>query len=150
MQDLDVALDRMQHLKALGLRLAVDDYGTGYSSLSYLRILPMDVVKIDKSFVDRVTMDPEGAAMVRSVIDLSKALGLATVAEGVELVDQLAFLHGAGCDSVQGFLFARPMAGPAFARALAEGAAPRPEPAPQPSVRPAAPGPRSRARPARR
>ena len=69
----------------------------------------MDVVKIDKSFVDRITLDPEGAAMVRSVIDLSSALGLTTIAEGVEEADQFALLDALGCDSVQGYLFARPM-----------------------------------------
>ena len=118
MEDLDVALDRMRRLKALGLRLAVDDYGTGYSSLTYLRILPMDVVKIDKTFMDRATVDAEGAAMVRSVIDLSQALGLGTVAEGVERPDQLSFLRQAGCDNAQGFLFARPVPGTGFARAV--------------------------------
>ena len=74
--------------KDLGLRLAVDDFGTGYSSLSYLRDFPVDMVKIDKSFVDRITMDAEGRAMVRCLIDLSTALGLTTIAEGVEHRDQ--------------------------------------------------------------
>ncbi|MCW2599705.1 MAG: hypothetical protein JWM02_1534 [Frankiales bacterium] len=117
-QDLDVAVARLQALKALGLRLAVDDFGTGYSSLSYLRNLPVDVVKIDKSFVDRITLDPEGAAMVRSVLDLSSALGLTSIAEGVEQDDQLALLDELGCDTVQGYLFARPMPSGQFADAL--------------------------------
>jgi EAL domain-containing protein (putative c-di-GMP-specific phosphodiesterase class I) len=109
MDDLPSALSCLHALKDLGLRLAVDDFGTGYSSLSYLRNFPMDIVKIDKSFIDRITLEPEGAAMVRGVIDLSNALGLITIAEGVETPDQLALLHELGCDSVQGFLFARPM-----------------------------------------
>jgi diguanylate cyclase (GGDEF)-like protein/PAS domain S-box-containing protein len=109
MQDLDVAVARLQALKDLGLRLAVDDFGTGYSSLSYLRNLPVDLVKIDKSFVDRITLDPEGAAMVRTVIDLSSTLGLTSIAEGVEHDDQLALLDELGCDNVQGYLFAKPM-----------------------------------------
>jgi EAL domain-containing protein (putative c-di-GMP-specific phosphodiesterase class I) len=118
MQDLDAALAHLQALKALGLRLAVDDFGTGYSSLSYLRNFPMDVVKIDKSFVDRIALDPEGAAMVRSVIDLSAALGLTTIAEGVEQHDQLALLDELGCDNVQGYLFAEPMPNAQFVDTL--------------------------------
>jgi diguanylate cyclase (GGDEF)-like protein/PAS domain S-box-containing protein len=120
MEDLDTALSRLHALKDLGLRLAIDDFGTGYSSLSYLRNFPMDVVKIDKSFIDRVTLDPKGEAMVRGVIDLSSALGLTTIAEGVESEDQFSLLQALGCDGVQGFLFAEPMPGPEFADALAQ------------------------------
>jgi diguanylate cyclase (GGDEF)-like protein/PAS domain S-box-containing protein len=118
MQDLDIAVTRLQALKDLGLRLAVDDFGTGYSSLSYLRNLPVDLVKIDKSFVDRITLDPEGAAMVRGVIDMSSALGLTSIAEGVEQDDQLALLDQLGCENVQGYLFAKPMPSEQFADAL--------------------------------
>jgi diguanylate cyclase (GGDEF)-like protein len=115
MDDLPTALSRLYALKDLGLRLAVDDFGAGYSSLSYLRNFPIDIVKIDKSFVDRITLDPEGAAMVRGVIDLSSALGLTTIAESVENPDQLALLHELGCDSVQGYMFAKPMPSEEFA-----------------------------------
>ena len=118
MEDLDTALARLQALKDLGLRLAVDDFGTGYSSLSYLRNLPVDVVKIDKSFVDRITLDTEGAALVRSVIDLTNALGLSSIAEGVEQHDQLALLDELGCDNVQGYLFAQPVPSDQFAATL--------------------------------
>jgi EAL domain-containing protein (putative c-di-GMP-specific phosphodiesterase class I) len=118
MDDLDLALSRLLALKDLGLRLAIDDFGTGYSSLSYLRSLPMDVVKIDKSFIDRITLDHEGAAMVRGVIDLSSALGLSTVAEGVESQEQLALLAELGCESVQGYLFAPPIPSADFADSL--------------------------------
>ncbi len=107
--DFDASLARLRALKGLGLRLAVDDFGTGYSSLSYLRDLPVDVIKIDKSFIDRVAVDPEGAAVVRSVIDMAAALGLTSIAEGVEDAEQLACLDAIGCDNVQGFLLARPM-----------------------------------------
>ncbi len=107
-ENLDVTLPRLHALKSLGLRLAVDDFGTGYSSLSYLADLPVSVVKIDKSFIDRITRDAEGAAMVRGVIDLSRALGLTCTAEGVEGDNQLAVLDELDCDSVQGYLFARP------------------------------------------
>jgi diguanylate cyclase (GGDEF)-like protein/PAS domain S-box-containing protein len=105
---LDLTLPRLHALKLLGLRLAVDDFGTGYSSLSYLADLPVSVVKIDKSFIDRVTPDAEGSAMVRGVIDISRALGFTCIAEGVETDNQLVVLDQLGCDSVQGYLFARP------------------------------------------
>ena len=118
MEDLAKAALRLQELKDLGLRLAIDDFGTGYSSLSHLRNLPVDVVKIDKSFVDRITQDPEGAAIVRSVIDLSAALGLTSIAEGVERDDQLAVLEQLGCDSAQGYLFAKPVPSDEFPDAL--------------------------------
>ena len=118
MGDLDLAIAQLHALKDLGLRLAVDDFGTGYSSLSYLRNLPVDVVKIDKSFIDGITLDAEGAAMVRGVIDLSSALGLTSIAEGVEHGEQLALLEQLGCDSVQGYVFAKPMPGVEFVAAL--------------------------------
>jgi len=110
-ENLETTLPRLHALKALGLRLAVDDFGTGYSSLSYLADLPVSAIKIDKSFIDRVAQDADGAAMVRSVIDLSHALGLSCTAEGVERRDQLVVLDDLGCDSIQGYLFARPTCG---------------------------------------
>lgn len=106
--NLELTLPRLQVLKSLGLRLAVDDFGTGYSSLSYLADLPVSLVKIDKSFIDRITPDSEGSAMVQGVIDISKALGFTCIAEGVETDNQLIILDQLGCDSVQGYLFARP------------------------------------------
>jgi len=128
MEDLDTALSRLHALKDLGLRLAIDDFGTGYSSLSYLRNFPMDVVKIDKSFIDRITLDPRGEAMVRGVIDLSRALGLTTIAGGVESEDQFTLLRALGCHGVQGFLFAEPIPAPEFADAMVPrgGAVPSP------------------------
>ncbi len=119
-ENLDVTLPRLHALKCLGLRLAVDDFGTGYSSLSYLADLPVSVVKIDKSFIDRITRDAEGAAMVRGVIDLSRALGLTCTAEGVERDSQLAVLDELGCDSVQGYLFAKPTSAVDAAEAFAQ------------------------------
>jgi diguanylate cyclase (GGDEF)-like protein/PAS domain S-box-containing protein len=118
MDDLETTLECLHALKGLGLRLAIDDFGTGYSSLSYLRSFPMDVVKIDKSFIDRLAVDSEGAALVRGMIDLSSALGLVTIAEGVEGQEQLAVLREFGCDSVQGYLFAQPMPADDFAHSV--------------------------------
>jgi diguanylate cyclase (GGDEF)-like protein len=109
MLDFDAGLARLQSLKDLGLRLALDDYGTGYSSLNRLGQLPVDIVKIDKSFIDRLTQSREGSALVQSVIDVTSALGLSTIAEGVEEEDQCTALAEMGCSHIQGYLFARPM-----------------------------------------
>jgi EAL domain-containing protein (putative c-di-GMP-specific phosphodiesterase class I) len=87
----------------------VDDFGTGYSSLSYLHRFPVDSLKVDRSFVSRMTEGPEQLAIVRTVVDLAKSLGLSVVAEGVETPEQLALVRGMGCDYVQGWLFAKAM-----------------------------------------
>jgi len=110
MNDVDEVLPRLHALKDLGLRLAIDDFGTGYSSLAYLRRFPVDIVKIDKTFVDGAAAGaPGGAALIRAIVDLSRSLQLTTVAEGVEDPSILPELNRIGCHSVQGFHFARPM-----------------------------------------
>ncbi|HEX6701786.1 MAG TPA: EAL domain-containing protein, partial [Gaiellaceae bacterium] len=96
-------------LSRMGVRLALDDFGTGYSSLAYLKRLPVDELKIDRSFVAHMAADADDAAIVRSTIDLARSLRLTTVAEGVETPDALATLRAFGCESVQGFLFAKPL-----------------------------------------
>lgn len=103
------AIDILHELKDLGVRLAMDDFGTGYSSLSYLRHLPVDVLKIDKSFIDRLSRQEEDTAIVRAVIMLAKAMSLQAVAEGIEAADQLAQLREMECDLAQGYYFARPL-----------------------------------------
>ncbi|HET9444467.1 MAG TPA: EAL domain-containing protein [Acidimicrobiales bacterium] len=97
----------LEHLQALGVRLGVDDFGTGFSSLTYLKRFPVDVLKIDRSFVDGLGRDPEDRAIVASVVDLAHALGLTTVAEGVETEGQLAELRSIGCEQGQGYLWSR-------------------------------------------
>jgi diguanylate cyclase (GGDEF)-like protein/PAS domain S-box-containing protein len=110
MDDVDEVLPRLHALKDLGLRLAIDDFGTGYSSLAYLRRFPVDILKIDKTFVDAVAAGaPGGASLVRAIVDLGRSLQLTTVAEGVEDPTILPELIKIGCHSVQGFHFARPM-----------------------------------------
>ena len=98
----------LDRLKDAGPRLGIDDFGTGYSSLTYLRRFPVDFVKIDRSFVGGLGADREDTAIVTAVIGLGKALGLSTVAEGVETAGQLALLRDLGCDLAQGYYFARP------------------------------------------
>jgi diguanylate cyclase (GGDEF)-like protein len=105
----DTFVDELEELSALGVRLAVDDFGTGYSSLSSLSRFPVDVLKIDRAFVVDVGSDLDGQALVRSIVDLGRSLGLEAVAEGVEQSDQAAALQDVGCDLGQGFHFARPM-----------------------------------------
>jgi diguanylate cyclase (GGDEF)-like protein/PAS domain S-box-containing protein len=102
-------LARLRALKDLGLRLAIDDFGTGYSSLSYLSRLPVDILKIDKSFVDGLGGGEQAAALVATIIGLGRTLKLQTVAEGIEQPDQAAILRSLACDVGQGFLFARPL-----------------------------------------
>jgi EAL domain-containing protein (putative c-di-GMP-specific phosphodiesterase class I) len=104
----------MAGLRRLGVRLSIDDYGTGYSSLSYLRALPVDELKLDRSFVSNLTSDERAAAIVRSTLQLSLDLGMSMVVEGVEDADTLAALRAWGCDVAQGYHIARPMPGDQF------------------------------------
>ncbi|HEX7301112.1 MAG TPA: EAL domain-containing protein [Solirubrobacteraceae bacterium] len=103
------ATEVLERLRALGVRLSLDDFGTGHSSLSYLKRLPLDEVKIDRSFVSAMAAEASDAAIVRSTIDLARHLGLDVVAEGVETEDVLDMLHALDCDIAQGFLLSRPL-----------------------------------------
>ena len=108
------AREVLEALRALGLRIAVDDYGTGYCALAYLRDLPIDELKIDRSFIANVTTDRRSAAIVRSTIELAHALSLKVVAEGIEHEQALAALAAFGCDYAQGYHFSRPLPAEAF------------------------------------
>lgn len=110
MENADEAISVMSALRSMGVQIAIDDFGTGFSSLSYLKRLPINRLKIDRSFVKGLPNDVEDAAICRSVILLAHQLGLRTVAEGVETKEQCDALEAKGCDELQGFLFARPMA----------------------------------------
>ncbi|KTE00318.1 diguanylate cyclase [Sphingopyxis sp. H038] len=109
--DPDLALSVLSELKALDARVAMDDFGTGYSNLAYLQRLPIDVLKIDRSFVEHMVDDRDKVAIVRTIQSLAEVLGMRTTAEGVETADQARLLSALGCDFGQGFLFARPMDG---------------------------------------
>jgi diguanylate cyclase (GGDEF)-like protein len=108
-EDVDRVRRELGKVRELGVRLAVDDFGTGYSSVGYVRQFPLDSVKIDKSFVQGLTAGAEDAAIAQAIIKMAHALGLTTVAEGVESADELARLQQLGCDYVQGFYFAAPL-----------------------------------------
>jgi diguanylate cyclase (GGDEF)-like protein len=106
--DRETIVPRLRQLQELGANLSIDDFGTGYSSLAYLRDLPVDIVKMDKSFIARLGSDPRDEALVSALINVSHELGLVTIAEGVETHDQAERLRGIGCDKAQGYLFGRP------------------------------------------
>jgi diguanylate cyclase (GGDEF)-like protein/PAS domain S-box-containing protein len=119
LDDEDVAVAQIAALKDLGLKIVIDDFGTGYSSLSYLQRFPVDLLKVDRSFVSGVTHGQGDAAIVRGVIDLAHRLGLTAVAEGVESSDQVDTLRELGCERAQGYLLGRPANGPAQTAFLA-------------------------------
>ena len=108
MADVESAIQTLHALRGLGVRLAIDDFGTGYSSLSYLKQLPVDIIKIDKTFVDQVDTDADDVALVDAVVGLGQALKMQTVAEGIETDGQWAMLRQIGIDHGQGYLFGRP------------------------------------------
>ena len=114
MEDIEQTIAVLRRLKGLGVRLAIDDFGTGYSSLGYLKHFPVDVVKIDRSFVDGLDTNPVDSAIAAAVIGLAKALGMTTVAEGVETAAQLSHLQSLGCPVMQGYYFSKPVPGQAF------------------------------------
>jgi diguanylate cyclase (GGDEF)-like protein len=120
----DATAQLLAQLKKLGVRIAVDDFGTGYSSLAYLRQFPVDSLKIDRTFITSLASSSEAHALTHTLIQLGKALGLQTLAEGVEESEQVRELQREGCDLVQGFLFARPMAPDALEAYLNERRAP--------------------------
>ena len=114
MSDVTPAVELLHRMKSLGVNLSIDDFGTGYSSLSYLSRFPIDVLKIDRSFVADITHDANDAAIVTSIIALAHNLKLAVIAEGVETLDQLDYLRSHGCDEMQGYYFSKPLAAADF------------------------------------
>jgi diguanylate cyclase (GGDEF)-like protein len=109
MRNAEATVERLQAIKALGVRIAVDDFGTGYSSLAYLQRFPVDCLKIDRSFTHAITTSPESKALISTLVQLGKDLGLTTLAEGVETADQIDHLRGESVNEAQGFIFSRPL-----------------------------------------
>jgi diguanylate cyclase (GGDEF)-like protein len=135
MRDAEQTIRRLTAIKALGVRIAIDDFGTGYSSLTHVQRFPVDSLKIDRSFIAGLKDNKEGEALIHTLVQLGKALSIETVAEGIELQQELSLLQGELCDSGQGFLFAKPLdlaATEAFLRSWADervGVSRRPSPA---------------------
>ena len=122
MEDIEGGIAKLKAIQAMGLNVAIDDFGTGYSSLSYLARLPINSLKIDRSFIVQMTKSPEQMAIVSTVISLARALNLRVVAEGVETEEQATLLRLLRCDEVQGYLFARPMPATELGKLLAAAA----------------------------
>ncbi|MEW8386733.1 MAG: EAL domain-containing protein, partial [Candidatus Thiodiazotropha sp.] len=114
MRDTDEALKWLSSFKSLGINLSVDDFGTGYSSLSYLKRFPMDILKIDRSFINDLPHDIDDASLVRTIVAMAKSLNLRLIAEGVETREQAEFLLQIGCSNLQGYYYAKPMSAKAM------------------------------------
>ena len=125
MHDVDAVKTTLRQLKDLGVRLALDDFGTGYSSLAYLRQFPVDILKIDRAFVETASSGAAGGeALVRAIVELGASLDLATIAEGIERQDEADLMLALGCSTGQGFLFAYPMPADQLQTLLAAATAP--------------------------
>ena len=109
MQDFETAIIHIERLRALGAAIALDDFGTGFSSLSYLRDLPVDVLKIDRSFLSALSEADANMTILEGIIGLARGLGVEMVAEGVETPAQFEWLRAKGCRTFQGYLFGRPV-----------------------------------------
>jgi len=109
MTDIDTAMNTIVSLQNMGIKVSIDDFGTGYSSLAYLRKLPIDKIKIDRSFITEVASNDSDMTIVKSMIELSHGLGKRVLAEGVETVEQLNVLRNLGCDAVQGYFINKPL-----------------------------------------
>ena len=109
MSDVERTASQLRELRRMGVHVSIDDFGTGYSSLNYLKKLPIERLKIDKSFIRDIAHDPDDRAIISAVTSMARKMGIRTVAEGVETEEQLAFLRSAECDEAQGFLFSRPL-----------------------------------------
>jgi EAL domain-containing protein (putative c-di-GMP-specific phosphodiesterase class I) len=120
MTDFETNAAALGAIRALGVRIALDDFGTGYSSLNYLRRFDVDLLKIDRSFVQSIGLRPADDAIVEAIVAMAHALGLHVTAEGVETHEQLERVRELGCEAVQGFLFARPAAPDEIEDALSE------------------------------
>ena len=128
-QDTEATIAKLRELKGLGVHLAIDDFGTGYSSLSYIRQLPVDILKVDKSFIDAVHESPEASAVARVIIRLGRTLNLRTVAEGIEESAQVEALRAMQCQLGQGYLFAKPLSSAELEQLLSAADTTRREPA---------------------
>jgi EAL domain-containing protein (putative c-di-GMP-specific phosphodiesterase class I) len=108
----DQVIEQLEQARRLGIRVAIDDFGTGYSGLSYLHRLPVDIIKLDRSLVSQLALDPSATIVCRAIIDLAHALGIEIIAEGAETTADVDRLVALQCDQIQGFVYSRPLLGP--------------------------------------
>jgi EAL domain-containing protein (putative c-di-GMP-specific phosphodiesterase class I) len=109
MRNAPLTIAKLNQLRDLGVKISIDDFGTGFSSLSYLKLFPIDIIKIDSSFIQDVSTDSKDAAITKTIIALSRRLKLTVVAEGVETYEQLSFLRARKCNEIQGFIISKPL-----------------------------------------
>jgi EAL domain-containing protein (putative c-di-GMP-specific phosphodiesterase class I) len=121
MQEAEKSAAILHELTGRGIEVAIDDFGTGYSSLSYLKRFPIANLKIDQAFIRDMTRDPDDATLVKTIITMAHGLGMKTIAEGVELAEQIEFLCRHQCEEMQGYYFSRPVSAEELGRLLAEG-----------------------------
>jgi EAL domain-containing protein (putative c-di-GMP-specific phosphodiesterase class I) len=121
MHDMEASIKMLNAIREAGIRVAIDDFGTGYSSLSYLARLPVDMLKIDRSFVSGIASDTDNLHIISTIVSLANALSLVTVAEGVENIEQYGLLKRMRCDEIQGYLFSKPLPGNELDSLLATG-----------------------------
>jgi EAL domain-containing protein (putative c-di-GMP-specific phosphodiesterase class I) len=115
-EDIEDSIVKLQSMQNLGINISIDDFGTGYSSLAYLKVLPLNQLKIDQSFVRDISIDNNDAVIVETIIAMSKHLGLSVIAEGVETEEQLRFLRDRNCQGYQGYFFSKPVPANDFSR----------------------------------
>ena len=115
MSNSETIVSMLRQLKGTGVKLSIDDFGTGYSSLSYLKLFPVYKLKVDRSFVRDIPLDPDDAAITSTIISMAKSLNLKAIAEGVETAEQMAFLRQHHCDEIQGYYFSKPLHAEDFA-----------------------------------
>jgi len=121
MFDMEENIDKLRQLRDTGLQVAIDDFGTGYSSLNYLARLPVDFLKIDRSFVSKMAEEPESMSIVSTIITLAQSLNLKIIAEGVETEEQSKLLRLLRCDEAQGYLYSRPVPAEEIAKMIQDG-----------------------------
>src|SRR5262245_29264092 len=120
MEHSEVAADMVDRLQTMGVQVYIDDFGTGYSSLSYLHRLPVDTLKIDRSFVSRMNSSGENTKIIQTIVILARDLGMNVIAEGVETLEQCDHLRALHCEYAQGYYFSQPLSGPAAEGLLAQ------------------------------
>jgi EAL domain-containing protein (putative c-di-GMP-specific phosphodiesterase class I) len=121
MQNAEFTIQVLSQLQSIGVKVAIDDFGTGYSSLSYLKHFPVNILKIDRCFIQDITTDRHDATISLAIIDLAHSLSLQVIAEGVETAEQIHFLKENGCDQIQGYFFSPPLPAPEFEKLLIDG-----------------------------